>query len=69
MNSAHQVQTAEISDADLDTVSAGSSVTLGGALGGTLLGGADVTSQFDGAKGGAALGLFGQFQLSTDASL
>ncbi|WP_225098013.1 hypothetical protein [Streptomyces sp. CoH27] len=60
MNSAHQVQTAEISDAELDNVSGGLSPEANATLGTTTLSSAEVLSQLDGVKG-EALGLLGQY--------
>lgn len=58
MNSAPQVQTAEISDADLDTVSGGVSPQLSLNVGTTTLSSTDLLSQVDSVQG-QALGTLG----------
>ncbi|KUM92839.1 hypothetical protein AQI88_30255 [Streptomyces cellostaticus] len=60
MNSAHQVQTLEISDAELDNVSGGLSPEASVTAGPTTLGSADLLSQLDAVKG-EALGALGQY--------
>ncbi|MEV6838576.1 hypothetical protein AB0N17_29375 [Streptomyces sp. NPDC051133] len=59
MNSAHQVQTREIADAELDGVSGGLSPEAGLTVDSVTLGSADVLSQL-GAVQGQALGALGQ---------
>ncbi|MGW3202661.1 hypothetical protein [Streptomyces sp. NPDC001135] len=69
MNSAHQVQTLEISDADLDTVAGGLSPEAGLTVDSTTLSSADLLSQLDVAKG-EALGALGQsHQVGFNAAL
>ncbi|PWI16415.1 hypothetical protein DI272_21250 [Streptomyces sp. Act143] len=58
MNSAPQVQTAELSDADLDTVSGGLAPQITVTAGDTTLSSADVLAQLDSAKA-TALGSLG----------
>lgn len=58
MNSAPQVQTAEISDADLDNVSGGLSPQAAVTVGSTTLGTAAVLSEVDSVKA-TALGVVG----------
>ncbi|MER7840845.1 hypothetical protein ABTY98_34345 [Streptomyces sp. NPDC096040] len=60
MNSAPQVQTLEIADAELDTVSGGLSPQLGVVAGPTAITSSDVLAQLDAAKD-AALGAVGQY--------
>ncbi|WP_067049207.1 hypothetical protein A6P39_45430 [Streptomyces sp. FXJ1.172] len=60
MNSAHQVQTVEISDAELDNVSGGLSPEASLTLGATTLSSADLLSQLNGVTG-EAQGLLGQY--------
>ncbi|GAA3041201.1 hypothetical protein [Streptomyces glomeratus] len=60
MNSAPQVQTAEISDAELDNVSGGLSPHVGVVAGPTALSNSDVLSQVDAVKN-EALGTAGQY--------
>lgn len=50
MNSAPQVQTAEISDAELDTVSGGLSPQIGLTVGSTSLSSADLLAEVDSVK-------------------
>lgn len=50
MNSAPQVQTLEISDAELDTVSGGLSPEISVTVGSTTLGSSDVLAQLDSVK-------------------
>ncbi|MFD4546092.1 hypothetical protein [Streptomyces sp. NPDC058466] len=50
MNSAPQVQTLEISDAELDTVSGGLSPQVGIAAGPTAIGSSDLFAQFGAVK-------------------
>ncbi|MGV4984358.1 hypothetical protein ACWC0C_00535 [Streptomyces sp. NPDC001709] len=59
MNSAHQVQTLEISDAELDNVSGGLSPEAGLTLDNTTLSSAGVLSQLSAVQG-EALGALGQ---------
>ncbi|MFI9254668.1 hypothetical protein [Streptomyces sp. NPDC053069] len=69
MNSAHQVQTLEISDADLDTVAGGLSPEASLTLDSTTLSSAGVLSQLDAVKG-EALGALGQsHQVGFNAAL
>ncbi|WP_097265772.1 hypothetical protein [Streptomyces sp. TLI_55] len=58
MNSAPQVQTAELSDADLDTVSGGLAPQVTVSVGDTTLSSADVLAQLDSVKA-TALGTVG----------
>ncbi|WP_030941454.1 hypothetical protein [Streptomyces sp. NRRL S-646] len=58
MNSAPQVQTAEISDADLDAVSGGLAPQVSLTVGSTTLGTADVLAEVDSLKA-TALGTLG----------
>ncbi|MEU2712458.1 hypothetical protein [Streptomyces sp. NPDC007205] len=69
MNSAHQVQTLEISDADLDAVAGGLSPEASLTLDSTTLGSAGVLSQL-GAVKGEALGALGEsHQIGFNAAL
>ncbi|MER6025238.1 hypothetical protein [Streptomyces sp. NPDC001851] len=69
MNAAHQVQTLEISDADLDTVAGGLSPEAGLTVDSTTVSSAGVLSQL-GAVQGEALGALGQsHQISVNAAL
>ncbi|GGU88240.1 hypothetical protein GCM10010260_22190 [Streptomyces filipinensis] len=69
MNSAHQVETLEISDADLDTVAGGLAPEVSLTLDNTTLSSADVLSQL-GAVQGEALGALGQsHQVGFNAAL
>jgi hypothetical protein len=68
MNSAHQVQTLEISDSDLDGVAGGALPELSLTVDSTTLSSADLVSQL-GAVQGEALGALGQpHQLGLNAS-
>ncbi|ANP55876.1 hypothetical protein J2Z21_007850 [Streptomyces griseochromogenes] len=68
MNSAHQVQTLEISEAELDNVSGGLSPEASVVAGSTTLSSAGLLSQLDAVKG-EALGTLGQFhQVGVSAS-
>ncbi|WP_406456753.1 hypothetical protein OH768_23865 [Streptomyces sp. NBC_01622] len=58
MNSAPQVQTLEISDAELDTVSGGVSPQIGVTVGSTTLSSADLLAEVDSVKA-TALGSLG----------
>lgn len=60
MNSAPQVQTVEISDAELDGVSGGLAPHAGVVAGPTAVSDSDVLAQFDAVKG-EALGALGQY--------
>jgi hypothetical protein len=60
MNSAPQVQTLEISDADLDTVSGGLSPQVGIVAGPTAITSSDVLAQIDPVKD-AVMGAVGQY--------
>jgi hypothetical protein len=60
MNSAPQVQTVEISDAELDSVSGGLSPHASVIAGPTAISDSDVLAQVDAVKG-EALGALGQF--------
>ena len=69
MNSAHQVQTLEISDAELDGVSGGLSPEASLTADSTTLSSADLLSQLDAVKG-EALGALGQYhQVGVNASI
>jgi hypothetical protein len=59
MNSAHQVQTLEITDADLDTISGGLSPEVSLTVDSTTLSSAGLASQLDAVKG-EALGTVGE---------
>ncbi|WP_189949446.1 hypothetical protein [Streptomyces alanosinicus] len=73
MNSAHQVQTLEISDADLDTVAGGLMPEVALTLDNTTLSSAGALSQLTavtGAVTGEALGALGQsHQIGVSAAL
>ncbi|QIY77018.1 hypothetical protein HEP84_23205 [Streptomyces sp. RLB1-33] len=60
MNSAPQVQTLEISDAELDTVSGGLSPQVGIAAGPTAISSSDLVAQFGAVKDGV-LDAVGQY--------
>lgn len=60
MNSAIQVETVEISDAELDNVSGGLNPQVGLVVGPTAVSSADVLAQIDGVKN-EALGAAGQY--------
>ncbi|OIK05635.1 hypothetical protein [Streptomyces monashensis] len=66
MNSAHQVQTAELSDADLDTVAGGLSPEASASLGATTITSSEVLSQLSGITGEAqsVLGQYGHVGVS-----
>ncbi|EST28058.1 hypothetical protein [Streptomyces roseochromogenus] len=69
MNSAHQVETLEISDADLDTVAGGLMPEVTLSLDDTTLSSADALSQLSAVQG-EALGALGQtHQVGFNASL
>lgn len=69
MNSAPQVETVEISDAELDTVSGGLNPHADLVVGPTAVSSADVLAQIDGVKN-EALGAAGQYHhASVSASL
>ncbi|WP_171109597.1 MULTISPECIES: hypothetical protein [unclassified Streptomyces] len=69
MNSAIQVETVEISDAELDNVSGGLNPQVGIVVGPTAVSSADVLAQIDGVKS-EALGAVGQYHhASVSASL
>ena len=74
MNSAPQVQTAEISDAELDTVSGGLSPQISVTAGDTTLSSSDLLAQFGSLQGqvlGTAVGTLGALphQVGVNASL
>ncbi|MEU6259065.1 hypothetical protein [Streptomyces sp. NPDC047043] len=74
MNSAPQVQTAEISDAELDTVSGGLSPQIAVTAGDTTLSSSDLLAQFGSLQGqvlGTAAGTLGALphQVGVNASL
>ena len=60
MNSAHQVQTVEISDADLDSVAGGLSPEASASLGATTVTSTEVLSQLNGVTG-EVQGVLGQY--------
>ncbi|MEU0444350.1 hypothetical protein [Streptomyces tendae] len=69
MNSAIQVETVEISDAELDNVSGGLNPQVGLVVGPTAVSSADVLAQIDGVKS-EVLGAAGQYHhASVSASL
>ncbi|MGN5379221.1 hypothetical protein BIV25_41180 [Streptomyces sp. MUSC 14] len=69
MNSAHQVQTAELCDADLDTVAGGLSPEASVSLGATTVTSTEVLSQLNGVTG-EAQGVLGQYgHVGIDLSL
>ncbi|MEU6575350.1 hypothetical protein [Streptomyces sp. NPDC046805] len=72
MNSAPQVQTAEISDAELDNVSGGLNPQVGLTAGSTSLSSSDVMGQLDAVKGqvmGAAGAVGGTLSQFSNASV